>query len=163
MLIASVEFVNVVLFLHIAAVLLAFGPTYSYAFFIAISESAHPRALPAIYEGIEKIDRVLVSGASIVVLATGIYLVEDIGWDWGEFFVNWGMVAILALIGLTHGFFRPRSRKLRDLALRDLGESGEGTLSDEYRAQSALVAKVGTVAGLIVLLTVYVMAAKPFA
>lgn len=160
--IASVQFIDVVLFIHIGAVLLAFGPTYGYAFFVATAESAHPRAVPAVMESILKIDRSLVSVGLLVVLASGIYLVEDVGWDYGEFFVSWGMTAILVLLGLTHGFFRPRTRKMRELAIRDLGESGEGTLSEEYLAESRLVARAGMVAGIIVILTVYVMAAKPF-
>jgi uncharacterized membrane protein len=162
MLIASVEFINVVLFLHILGAVIWLGPTYGYAFFIATAESAHPRAIPSVMESILKIDRTLGTVGMLLVIASGIYLVEDIGWDYGEFFVSWGMAVFLLIVGLTHGYFGPRTRRLGEIAVRDLGASGEGSLSDEYQALSRQVAMVGTFAGLAAALTIYVMAAKPF-
>jgi uncharacterized membrane protein len=162
MLIASVQFIDVVLFFHILGVVLWIGPTYGYAFFIANAESAHPRAVPSVMESIVKIDNTLGNVGALLVIASGIYMVEDVGWDYSEFFVSWGFAAFIVFLGLAHGFFGPRSRKLRDLAIRDLGESGEGALSDEYTALSRQVAMVGTLTGLIAAVTIYVMAVKPF-
>ena len=162
MLIASVQFIDVVLFLHILGVVLWIGPTYGYAFFVSTAESAHPRAIPAVMEGILKIDNTLGNVGALLVVASGIYMVEDVGWDYGEFFVSWGFAAFIVFLGLAHAYFAPRSRKLRDLAIRDLGESGEGALSDEYTALSRQVATVGALTGLIAALTIYVMTAKPF-
>lgn len=160
--IAAVEFINVVLFVHILGVVLWIGPTYGYAFFIATAESAHPRAIPAVMESIVKIDRTLGNVGALLVIASGIYLVEDIGWSYGDFFISWGFAAWIIFIGLAHAYFAPKSRELRELSIRDLGESGEGTLSDEYTALSKQVAMVGTFAGIVAALTIYVMAAKPF-
>ena len=99
----------------------------------------------------------------MLAIITGIYMASD-RWDFSDFFVSWGFVAILVLIGMTHGFFIPQTVKSGELAERDLAASapGEPKLSDEFNAVAARLNKVGPVAGLIVVLTIYVMTAKPF-
>ncbi len=147
------------LFLHILAVVLAFGPTFGYAFFFSVIPQ-FPRATPAILAGVQKIDRYLVQPGMIVLLLAGIYLLADGPWETSDAFVGVGFIAIIALFGLQHGFFRPKTRQARDLAERDL-ESGD-TLSDEFTALSERIGKVGTLAGLIVVVTVFFMTYKPF-
>ena len=52
----------------------------------------------------------------------------------------------------------------REIAERDIAASGEGpvTLSAEFQALNQQVAKVGTATGIFLILTIYVMTAKPF-
>jgi uncharacterized membrane protein len=147
------------LFLHILAVVLAFGPTFGYAFFFSISPQ-HPRATPAILAGIQKTDRYLVNPGMIVLLLAGIYLLADGPWQGSDAFIGVGFLAIFALFGLQHGFFQPQVRKAKALAERDL-KSGD-VLSDEFVALSDRIGKVGTLAGLIVVVTIFFMAYKPF-
>jgi uncharacterized membrane protein len=150
---------KIALFLHILAVVLAFGPTFGYAFFMSVTPQ-FPRATPAMLAGIQKIDRYLVTPGMIVLLLAGIYLLADGPWDAGDAFVSIGFLAIIALFGLQHGFFRPQTRRARELAERDL-ESGD-ELGREYLAISERLSKVGGLAGLIVVITVFFMAYKPF-
>jgi len=58
----------------------------------------------------------------------------------------------------------PRSKKIVELAERDIAASGDGPveLSAEYQALSKQLGQVGMFAGLVVILTIYVMTAKPF-
>lgn len=146
-------------FLHILAVVLAFGPTFGYAFFFSVTPS-FPRATPAIMAGIQKVDRYLVNPGMIVLLLAGIYLLSDGPWETSDAFVSAGFLAILVLFGLQHAFFQPKVREAKALAERDL-ESGD-TLSDEFLAVSDRIGKVGTLAGLIVVVTVFFMTYKPF-
>jgi uncharacterized membrane protein len=150
---------KIALFLHILAVVLAFGPTFGYAFFMSMTPQ-FPRATPAILAGIQKIDRYLVQPGMIVLLLAGIYLLADGPWDASDAFVSIGFLAIIALFGLQHGFFRPQTARARELAERDL-EHGE-ELGPEYAAIAERLSKVGGLAGLIVLVTVFFMAYKPF-
>jgi uncharacterized membrane protein len=148
-----------VLFLHILAVVLAFGPTFGYGFFFSVVPQ-FPRAAPAIIAGVQKVDRYLVQPGMIVLLLAGIYLLADGPWDAGDAFVSIGFLAIIVLFGLSHGFFRPQTQRARELAERDL-KAGD-TLSDEFNAVSERLGKVGGLAGLIVVATVFFMAYKPF-
>jgi hypothetical protein len=152
---------KIALFLHILAVVLAFGPTFGYGILFSVLPD-HPRATPAVIAGVQKIDRYLVSPGLVVVLLAGIYLMiaSDDAWDGSEAFITVGFIAILALFGLQHGFFRPQTAKARALAERDL-QAGD-TLSEEFDAVSQRLAKVGPIAGLIVVIAIFFMSYKPF-
>lgn len=150
---------KIALFLHILAVVLAFGPTFGYAFFMSVTPQ-FPRATPAILAGIQKIDRYLVEPGMIVLLLAGIYVLADGPWDASDAFVSIGFLAIIVLFGMAHGFFRPQTRRARELAERDLAAGDE--LSEEYLAVSMRIAKGGQIAGLIVVVTVFFMTYKPF-
>jgi len=150
---------KIALFLHILAVVLAFGPTFGYAFFMSMTPQ-FPRATPAILAGIQKVDRYLVQPGLIVLLLAGIYLLVDGPWEASDAFVSIGFLAIIALFGLSHGFFRPQTGKARELAERDLKSGDE--LGPEFMAVSERLSKVGGLAGLIVVVTVFFMTYKPF-
>jgi len=148
------------LFLHILAVVLAFGPTFGYGFFVAAAQSAAPSSVPTVLRSIQKIDRYLVEPGLVVVLLAGIYLLADGPWEASDAFISIGFLAIIALFGLSHAFFRPQTAKALELAERDLG-SGE-TLSAEYEAVSKRLENGGKLAGLIVVVAIFFMAYKPF-
>jgi uncharacterized membrane protein len=150
---------KIALFLHILAVVLAFGPTFGYAFFFSVAPQ-YPRATPAILAGVQKVDRYLVNPGMIVLLLAGIYLLADGPWKGSDAFVSVGFLAILVLFGLQHAFFQPKVREAKALAERDL-QAGDA-LGDEFEALADRIGKVGTLAGLIVVVTIFFMAYKPF-
>jgi uncharacterized membrane protein len=152
---------KIALFLHILAVVLAFGPTFGYAFFFSVAPQ-YPRATPAILAGVQKVDKYLVNPGMVVLLLAGIYLLtaSDGVWETSDVFVGVGFLAIIALFGLQHGFFQPQTQKAKELAERDL-EAGD-TLSPEFEAVSQRIGQVGGIAGVIVVLTVFFMTYKPF-
>lgn len=150
---------KIALFLHILTVVLAFGPTFGYAFFFSMSPQ-YPGAMPAILAGIQKVDRYLVNPGMVVLLLAGIYLLVDGPWETGDAFVSVGFLAIVVLFGLQHAFFQPKVSEAKALAERDLkvGDS----LSDEFAALGERIGKAGTLAGVIVVVTIFFMAYKPF-
>jgi Predicted integral membrane protein (DUF2269) len=152
---------KIALFLHILAVVLAFGPTFGYGILFSVLPN-YPRATPAVLAGIQKIDRYLVTPGMVVVLLAGVYLMiaSDDAWDGSEAFITVGFIAIIALFGLQHGFFRPQTAKAKALAERDL-KSGD-TLSEEFEEVSRRLGTVGPIAGLIVVVTIFFMSYKPF-
>lgn len=146
------------LFIHILAVVLAFGPTFGYAFFFSVLPE-HPRATPALLAGIQKIDRYLGVPGALVVLLAGIYVFGKGNWDGGEAFIIVGLIAIFIVLGLQHAFFIPQVRRARELAERDL-EAGDA-LSDEFTAVSERIGRVGTFAGIVIVVTIFFMTVKP--
>jgi uncharacterized membrane protein len=156
---ATITGYNVGLFLHVLAVVLAFGPTFGYGFFVAAAEANSPESVPTVLRGIQQVDRFLVQPGLVVVLLAGIYLLQKADISAGESWVSIGFVAIIALLGLSHGFFRPQTAKALELAERDL-DSGE-TLSAEYSTISKRLENVGKLAGLIVAITIFFMTVKP--
>ena len=150
---------KIALFLHILAVVLAFGPTFGYALFflrglpVPAGDAGDPRR-------IQRCDRYLVNPGMIVLLLAGFYLLAEGPWKGSEAFIGVGIAAILVLFGLQHGFFGPQVRKAKELAERDL-QAGD-TLSDEFEAVGLRIGQVGTLAGIIIVVTIFFMAYKPF-
>lgn len=154
MIAAEVLFYDVMVFFHITAMVLAFGPTFAYAVFFAVAANTNPAALPTVGRGVLAWDRTAGTLGMLVVLASGIYLAVDRDL-FSEFFVSWGLAAIVILFGLAHGFFIPTTKKY--VAAAEAGRD------DEVQALTARFNVVGPLAGLIVVLTIYVMTAQPFA
>jgi uncharacterized membrane protein len=150
---------KIALFLHILAVVLAFGPTFGYAFFFSATPQ-FPRATPAILAGVQKVDRYLVNPGMIVLLLAGIYVLVDGPWEASDAFISVGFLAIIVLFGLQHAFFQPNVRRARALSEEDLKKGEE--LGPEFMAISQRLGQVGTLAGLIVVVTVFFMTYKPF-
>jgi uncharacterized membrane protein len=150
---------KIALFLHILAVVLAFGPTFGYGFFAALAPQ-YPRATPAILAGIQRVDRYLVNPGMVVLLLAGLYLLSDGPWDAGDAFVSLGILAIIVLFGMQHAFFQPQTRRAKAVAERDLKAGDQ--LSDEFLAISQRLGQVGALAGVIVIVTVFFMTYKPF-
>ena len=64
-----------------------------------------------------------------------------------------------------HGFFIPHDSRALRAAKRDIeaaGPTGEVEFGEEFNRESGRSARMGPIAGLIVILTIYVMVAKPF-
>lgn len=155
---ATITGFSIALFIHVLAVVLAFGPTFGFGFFITMAER-EPRSVPAVLRGIQAIDRYLVSPGLVVILLAGIYMLGDEGISVGELWVSVGILAIVVLFGMAHGFFRPNTAKALELAERDL-QAGD-TLSAEYEAVSKKLDTGGKIAGLIVAVTIFFMVVQP--
>ena len=153
MIAAEVQFYDVMVFFHITAVLLAFGPTFAYGAFFAVAGQTNPAALPTIGRVVVTWSRIATRLGLLVILITGIYLVED-RWEYGDFFVSWGLAAVVVLLAMSQWFFIPTTQKFV--------EAAEAGRTEEVMAIADRQRKVGPIAGIIVILTVYVMTARPF-
>jgi uncharacterized membrane protein len=156
---ATITGYSIGLFFHVLAVVLAFGPTFGYGFFVATAERGDPRSVPTVLRGIQQVDRFLVQPALIVVLIAGIYMLAKADISAGESWVSVGFVAIIALFAMSHGLFRPQTARALELAERDL-KAGD-TLGEEYAAISKRLENAGKLAGLIVAITIFFMVVKP--
>ena len=160
----AVTFYNVVVWLHISSVVLAFGPTFAFGIYFAVGARKYPRSIPAILETQSVIQRSMTTIGGILIIITGFYLAGK-AWEFSDFYIVWGIIAIIALLGLVHGFFLPNDTRALRTAKRDIdaaGPTGDYQPSREFMDIAGRSARMGPIAGLIVILTIYVMAAKPF-
>lgn len=159
----AVSFYDVVVWLHISAVVIAFGPTFAFGIYMALTAKNHPRSVPAAIEAQNVVNLGMVTGGGVVVLLSGLYLAADGDW-FDEVFVAVGIIATIVLLGLVHGVFLPHDRRALAAAKRDIDAAGDGKVKfgEEFNRATAVSARVGPIAGLIVILTIYFMAAKPF-
>lgn len=158
MLVTAVAFWQIILAVHIIAVVVAFGVVFAYPLFILVGGRMDPRAMPWFHRMQQTLTRRLISPGLGVVLLAGIYLASKLD-QWHAFYVQWGLGIAVVLGGLAGMFFAPREGKLAELAERDIAAAGEGSVqwSEEYLALRTRVGAVGGLTALLILITIYFM------
>ncbi len=154
---------DVVMAVHIMAVVIAFGWTFALPLMFAVALKRDPRGLPLLHRIEVFVSRWMLNPALVVILGAGIYLASD-GHHWSEFFVQWGLAAVVVIGGLVGAVLMPASRRAEAAVSRDLEAwhgSGEFAPSEEYGAIAKRINAVGMLASVIVLLTILFMTIKP--
>jgi uncharacterized membrane protein len=154
----ALQFYDVVLAIHVMAVVIAFGATFAYPAFVPWARRAHPAAMPAIHDIRDRVGRYVMSPGMGVVLVAGIYLASKAD-AWSKAWVTVPLVILVIIGGLGGMFFTPNERRLGELARRDLARGGE--LSAEYDALLSRVQAVGLATAGLVLVAIFFMSAKP--
>ena len=154
----AVMFWEVVLAVHIAAIVIAFGVTFAYPVMYAVGIKRAPRTMPGFHRIQDYVGKFVISPFIALALLCGIYLASHLH-QWSTFYVQWGLAVIVVLGGLGGAFFAPRERKLGELADRDIAASGDGevTFSEEYIGLRKQVELVGYISSALVLVTIYFM------
>jgi hypothetical protein len=160
----AVAFYNVILAVHIAAVMAAFGITFAYPVIFTVAQRiGDPRGLAWFHRVQIQLGKRVITPALAVVVIAGVYLASDVD-AWGEFWVLWSLGAAIVLGALGALFFEPTETRAAELLERDIAAAGDGPFqpSPEYEAVASRAGMVGGLSGLLVLVTVFVMTAKPF-
>lgn len=160
----KVTFYNVVLFVHIAAVVIAFGGTFTYGLVHAILARPDQRRHAPFWHRVQyEIGNKIITPAAIVVLLAGIYLAAEGNYNFSDAFVSFGIVAIVVLLGVGHAFFAPTGRRAVEAAERDIAAAGSGEVvfGPEYQALAKRSSIVGIASNLLVLAAIFAMVIKP--
>ena len=159
----AIYFYDVVLSIHIMAIVIAFGVTFAYPILFTYVTREHPRILPGLHGAQERIGKFLITPAATIALIAGFYLAGDRDYM-GKVWVIVPLIILIALLGRGGAVFAPNERRAHELAARDVaaaGPDGPVTLSPEYQALSGRIAKVGALSSVLVLVAIFFMAAKP--
>lgn len=160
MALASITAYGVGLFIHILAVVVPLGATFGYGFFMAWTQENAPEAIPGILRATTAANRYGTTTGLIVVLVAGIYLVnKSAEFKASDPFVGVGILAVIVLLGMIHGYFRPHEIRAAELAERDLAAGGD--FSPEYLAVARKLDLGGRIAGLVIAVTIFFMTVKP--
>jgi hypothetical protein len=159
---AAVSLYDVILAIHIMAVVVAFGVAFAYPIMFVVAARHDARGIPLLHRIEYTTGRWLTNPGLLVVLLAGIYLASK-GHHWSEFFVQWGLGAVVVIGGAVGAVMIPGAKRAEVLAARDLLAAGEGTVepSEEYRAVVQRLTAVGSLLSLLVLVTILFMAIKP--
>ncbi len=157
------DFYTLVLFLHVAAAVIAFGATFAFPIVDLTIRRTDLRALPVWHEAQNQIGNKLITPFATLVLISGIYMAVDRWDDFGGAWFSAAGVIVIVLLGLGHGFFAPQSRKMAAQARDDLAEGAaeRGQMSAAYEAMAARMRPVGILASLLVLVALLLMVWKP--
>jgi hypothetical protein len=157
----AVAFWEVVLALHIIAVVVAFGATFAYPVLLGVVTKSDTRALPALYRALHAISqRVIMPGLAAIVVF-GIYLASHLHL-WHTFFVQWGLGVAIVIGAVEGAYLGPRERRLVEVADQDLEAAGDGpvTPSAEHDSLVRRIGAIGALMDLLVVLTIYFMATR---
>jgi Predicted integral membrane protein (DUF2269) len=155
----AASFYEVVLAIHVMAVVLAFGVTFAYPIMFAVAARHDPRSLPLMHRVEYTIERVLVNPGLLLVVIAGVYLASK-GHYWSDFFVQWGLGVALVIGALVGSVMIPTAKRAEQAAARDLAAAGDGevTMGEEYRALVRRLTIVGGSLSTLVLVTILFMA-----
>ncbi len=153
---------GLVLVLHIASVVVAFGTTSAYPFALRQVRHRDPQALPAVHRAQRRLGTVIVTPAAALVLLTGSYLATAGGY-WGELWVSLPLSILVFLLGLLGAFFAPTERRLERLASRALAEAGTGkvAVAGAYAAVARRLTAVSYLSSVAALVALGLMVLKP--
>jgi uncharacterized membrane protein len=156
------SFYDFALGIHVIAVVAAFGVIFAYPIMYSVTARREPRSLPLMHRIEYTIERMLVNPGLLLVLLAGAYLASD-GHHWSEFFVQWGLAAVVVIGALVGSVMIPTAKKAEKIAERDLAAAGEGQadLSAEYQALTRRLMTVGSLLSGLVVVTILIMAVKP--
>jgi uncharacterized membrane protein len=152
-----------VLALHIIAVVIAFGWTFALPITYAVAAKSDPRSLPVLHRVEVAISRFVLNPALVVILGAGIFMASD-GHHWKEFFVQWGLAAVIVIGGLVGGVLIPASKRAEEAVSSDLAAwdgTGRFEAGEQYAAAARRLNLVGSLASGLVLVTIVIMAVKP--
>ncbi len=140
----AVQFYDVVVSIHVMAVIAAFGLWFAYPLLV-------PRGDAAAHRAQARVARIVVTPAGTLALLAGVYLASDRSY-WSESWVGIPLLILIVLLGITGGYFIPRQLRLAELA-----EPGGA----EYDALARQAARVAVVAAGLVVVAVFMMVVKP--
>lgn len=151
----AVTFYEIVVWIHVSAVVAAFGGIVAYPLALAAVRSKDPAALAAFHRVSGEVGARVMTFAMVVVLVAGMYLATDREL-WSEMWVSLSMLILLVLFALTGAVITPGERKAAELAARD-----GGAPSAEYEQQAAKLRTVAVISSALVLIALFLMIVRP--
>ena len=156
---AAVTAYNVSIFIHITAAVVGFGATFAESVMFPVAMRVDKRHLPYVHELQLTINRFFAGPALLVIIITGFYQVSKGDWDLGSFWISGTLAIAVILGGLSGAYFIPSDRRLGPMVTRELAAGGD--LSEEYQRRARAQGMVGALAGLLVILAIFLMVTKP--
>ena len=151
--------------LHIMAVVAAYGLPLAYPLLLPYLRRRHPRAMPGVHDVQHRLNVRLTGPGTALILAFGVYMASkhDL---WGEAWVvvPIGIIAVIVVVG--GAFIVPVSRRMSELARADVEAAPAGGMvswSGDYDRTFSRYMAAEVMLGVLVLVAVFFMAAKPFA
>lgn len=157
---ARVNLQDTAVAVHVLAAVVAFGVIFAYPIIFTAISIHDGRALPSLHRAGLALNRRLITPGLLVVVLAGVYLASH-EHMWKTFYVQWGVGVALVLGGLAGGFFAPLERRLIELSDRDVAGTPPDTQvqrSAEYTAALTRLRVGGALSGLLVVVTIFLMA-----
>lgn len=146
---------------HIMAAFAAYGLPFAYPFLLPYLHRHHPEALPGVHDIQHRLNKVLTGPGTVLLFLFGTYMATK-NHLWGETWVDIP-IAILAVIVVAGGLIVRWTGELAQLATTDVSSATDTiTFSSAYSTTYRRYMLTETMLGLLVLIAIFFMTAKPF-
>lgn len=155
------ESYRIMLFLHVAAVILTIGATFAFPFLQAFAEGKGVGPTRFVMQFLVRIEKILVIPGSVLLILFGVGLIFDEATNYKDDFPTWLSIAIpLFLIVILVDLF-VQQRQVKD-AIRSLeGLPDSAVLPAAYTAVGKKIQMVGGLEGLAIVVVIFLMTYKP--
>jgi hypothetical protein len=159
----TITFYWCVVFVHVMAVVIGFGATFVYPILLGAARRRYKRALPYLLGTMDKLGKTVIGPSSLLILASGIYLVADGPYKADATFVQVAAPILVALIFIGPLYFGRTEAKLAEIAVRDVSAatSDDVVLSDDLDSGLRRLTTNIRLANLAVLVALFFMVVKP--
>jgi hypothetical protein len=154
----AVAFYDISVWAHVSAVVVGFGATFAESIAFPLARKVGKQHLPYVHRLGIAINQRFASPALLLIIITGIYQTAD-RWEFSEFWISATFLIALILGAMVGAYFIPGEKRLLAQVESELADGGE--LSADYQRKARQMGMVGALAGLLVLLAVFFMVAKP--
>ena len=156
---ADFSLYNISLWLHISSAVVGLGATFALAVGFPLALRLDAKYLPFVHHLSMEVTRKLASPALLLLIITGIYQGVDAK-VMDEPWIGITFAIAIVLGGLQGAYFVPTDKKLAAMAKRELA-GGATTLSADYQRQAQREGGIGALAGLLIIVAVFLMVVKP--
>ena len=156
---ANFSLYNISLWLHISSAVVGLGATFALAVGFPLALRLDAKYLPFVHHLSMEVTRKLASPALLLLIITGIYQGVDAK-VMDEPWIGITFAIAIVLGGLQGAYFVPTDKKLAAMAKRELA-GGASTLSADYQRQAKREGGIGALAGLLIIVAVFLMVVKP--
>jgi uncharacterized membrane protein len=146
---------DVVKAFHIMAVVAAYGLPLAYPLLLPYVRRRHPEAMSGVHDVQHRLNQRLTGPGTVLILIFGAYMASK-HHLWGEAWVVVPLSILVVIGALGGGVVVPATARLSELAREDLGGTEYVRVYRRYMAAEVLL-------GVLVLVAIFFMAAKPFA
>ena len=154
----AIAFYDISVWLHVSAVVVGFGATFAESLTFPVAMNMSVRHLPFVHRLGIAINQRLATPALVLIIITGIYQTAD-RLEFSQFWISATFAIAIVLGGLNGAYFIPGERRLLAQIERELADTGEP--SADYQRKARRMGMVGALAGVLVLLAIFLMVAKP--
>jgi len=153
-------------FLHVAAVVVGFGVTFSESVMFPVAMKMSARNLPFVHRLQLVLNQFFAIPAALIVAATGIYQVDKGGWEYGDLWLSATITILVVLFLVNICFFIPTDRKLLPIIQQAIADAGDKELSirdlpPEYQRWGRAEGIVGSIMGILLIAAIFFMTTKP--
>jgi uncharacterized membrane protein len=155
----ALSFYSVSVAFHVIFALIGFGAAFCFPF-IGIAAKSSPQNVPFALNVILTVMTRWVGPMAVLVLVTGIYQSVDGPYDFSDTWLGLSFVLFIVYMGVFGALMVPGTRRARDLAVEASAEPGPPP--PELLSLLERNSKLGPFLGLLLVVIVFLMEAKPF-